>query len=61
LLAPAANGPVATVEVAEPNGSKLVREDGIVARGVLLQQIDRAEQILGKEAPDMLRELPLIG
>ncbi|GLS19676.1 hypothetical protein GCM10007874_26930 [Labrys miyagiensis] len=51
-LAPAANGLVATVEVAEPDGSKLMREDGIVARGALLQQLDRAEQILGKEAPD---------
>jgi arginase len=51
-LAPAASGPVATVEVAEPDGSKLPMEDGIVARSVLLYQLDSAEQILKKEAPD---------
>jgi len=51
-LAPAATGPVATVEVAEPDGVRLAREDGIVARSVLLQQLDRAEQILRMETPD---------
>jgi arginase len=51
-LAPAASGPVATVEVAEPDGSKLPMEDGIVARSVLLHQLASAEQILKKEAPD---------
>jgi arginase len=51
-LAPAASGPVATVDVPEPDGSKLSLEDGIVARGVLLRQLDSAEQILEKEAPD---------
>src|SRR6516165_4655253 len=53
-LAPAASGPVATVEVAEPDGSKLPIEDGIVARSVLLRQLSSAEQILKKEAPDKL-------
>ena len=51
-LAPAASGPAATVEVVEPNGSKLPVEDGIVARSVLLRQLNSAEQILSKEAPD---------
>lgn len=51
-LAPEATGPVATVEVAEPDGSKLPMEDGIVARRVLLRQLDSAEQILKREAPD---------
>ena len=51
-LAPAAAGPVATVEVAEPDGSKLPLEDSVVARSVLLRQLDSAKQILKKEAPD---------
>jgi len=51
LLAPA-SGPVGTVEAAEPDGSKLPTEDGIVARSILLRQIDSAEQILKKELPD---------
>ena len=51
-LAPTASGPVATVEVAEPDGSRLPVEDGIVARNVLLRQLSSAEQILKKEAPD---------
>jgi arginase len=51
-LAPTASGPVATVEVAEPDGAGLPTEDGIVARRVLLRQLDSAEQILKKEMPD---------
>ncbi|GLS30740.1 arginase [Mesorhizobium albiziae] len=51
-LAPAATGPVATVEVAEPDGSGLSWEDGIVARSVLLKQLDRAAQVLRNETPD---------
>lgn len=52
MLAPAANGPVATVEVAEPDGSTIPLENGIVARSTLLRQIDSAKQILKKEVPD---------
>lgn len=51
-LAPAASGPVVTVEVAEPDGSKLAPEGGIVARSALLRQLDAAEQILKRETPD---------
>jgi arginase len=51
-LAPTASGSVATVEVAEPDGSALPIEGGIVARSVLLRQLDSAQQILKKEAPD---------
>ena len=46
LLAAAASGPLETVEVAEPDGSKLPTEDGIVARSILLRQLGSAEQIL---------------
>ncbi|MCA1366700.1 arginase family protein [Bradyrhizobium sp. BRP14] len=53
-LAPAASGPVATVEIAEPDGSELAVEEGIVARSVLLRQLDAAEQILKREAPDKI-------
>jgi arginase len=42
MLAPAAYGPVATVEVAEPDGFTLPLENGIVARSTLLRQIDSA-------------------
>ncbi|MEX2741863.1 hypothetical protein AB3480_10675 [Rhizobium mongolense] len=52
MLAPAADGPVETVEVAEPSGSILPLENGIVARRTLLRQIDSAERILKKEVPD---------
>jgi arginase len=52
LAGAAASGPVATVEVAAPDGSKLPMEDGIVARSVLMRQLNSAEQILKKEAPD---------
>lgn len=52
MLAPAADGPVETVEVTEPNGSVLPLENGIVARRTLLRQIDSAERILKKEVPD---------
>ncbi|WP_413990811.1 arginase family protein [Labrys okinawensis] len=51
-LAPAANDPVATVDVAESDGPKLMLEDGIITRSVVLQQLDRTEQILRREAPD---------
>lgn len=54
MLAPAANGPVATVKVAEPDGSKLPLENGIVARDTLLRQIGSAEEILRKEMPDKI-------
>ncbi|MBV7517337.1 arginase family protein [Ensifer sp. ENS12] len=54
FLAPAATGPVATVEVPEPDGTELAVEDGIVARTALLRQLDAAEEILKKEAPDKI-------
>ncbi|UWU25176.1 arginase family protein (plasmid) [Rhizobium sp. CB3060] len=53
-LAPAAAGPVATVEVPEPDGSELPLEDGIVARSALLRQLDSTDQILMKEMPDRI-------
>ena len=52
MLAPSASGPIATVEVAEPDGGALPLENGIVARSALLRQIDSAEQILKRHAPD---------
>ncbi|WP_234803970.1 arginase family protein [Ensifer adhaerens] len=52
FLAPAASGPVATVEVPEPDGTALPLEDGIVARSALLRQLDAAQAILKEEAPD---------
>lgn len=52
MLAPAANGPVATVEVPEPDGSPLPTENSIVARRALLRQTDAAAQILKTESPD---------
>ena len=52
FLAPAASGPVATVEVPEPEGSALALEDGIVARSALLRQLDATQEILKREAPD---------
>lgn len=51
-LAPKAGGPEATVDIPEPDGSALPLEDGIVARGALLKQADRAAHILEQEAPD---------
>src|SRR5262245_12871949 len=54
MLAPAANGPVATVEVAMPDGSPLPMEDGIVARTALIRQIASAERILEQEQPEKI-------
>lgn len=53
-LAPDATGPVEHVHVAEPKGETLALEDGIVGRGVLLEQLSHAQHLIEKHQPDRL-------
>ncbi|NBA97571.1 arginase family protein [Pseudomonas sp. R5(2019)] len=53
-LAPAASGPVEHVRVPEPNGEKLELENGLIARGALLEQLSHAQHLIGKHQPDRM-------
>lgn len=53
-LAPNPNGPVEEVKVAEPDGRPLEVEDGIVARGALLEQLNQAQKLIEKHQPDRM-------
>jgi arginase len=53
-LAPEANGPVATVEIDPPAAAELAVENGITARSTLLRQLDSAEALIAKHAPDRI-------
>lgn len=53
-LAPEASGPVEEVKVAEPNGQPLQIENGIVARGALLEQLSQAQHLIEKHQPDRM-------
>jgi arginase len=54
-LAPAANGPVETVPVREPQpGETLEVENGILARAALLQQARAARRMIVKHHPDRI-------
>ncbi len=53
-LAPAPNGPVEEVPVAPPTDALLPVENGVVARGALLEQLARARQLIDKHQPERL-------
>lgn len=53
-LAPDTTGPIEQVHVAEPRGETLEVEDGLVARGALLEQLSHAQQLIEKHQPDRM-------
>lgn len=53
-LVPNPSGPVEEVRVAEPDGQPLQLENGIVARGVLLEQLGHAQMLIEKHQPDRM-------
>lgn len=53
-LAPEATGPVEEVQVAEPRGETLELENGLIARGALLEQLSHAQHLIEKHQPDRL-------
>lgn len=53
-LAPPANGPVETVDVAPPDGAPLPLEDGIVGRSALLAQLRCARECIERHQPDRI-------
>ncbi|NIF28418.1 arginase family protein [Pantoea sp. Tr-811] len=53
-LAPAPQGPVEHVPVAEPNPAPLPLEDGIIGRKALLQQFHSARRLIEQHQPDRL-------
>ncbi|NWA28657.1 arginase family protein [Pseudomonas gingeri] len=53
-LAPEATGPVEEVQVAKPDGQPLQIENGIVARGALLEQLSHAQHLIEKHQPDRM-------
>lgn len=53
-LAPDTCGPVEQVTVAEPDGSPLAAENGIIARRALLEQLEHARQLIDRHQPDRL-------
>lgn len=53
-LAPAPTGPVEEVPVPQPKDEALQVENGIVARGALLEQLHQARQLIDKHQPDRL-------
>ena len=53
-LAPEATGPIEQVAVQQPDGAALQRENGIVARRALLDQVSDARQLIDKHRPDRL-------
>lgn len=56
-LAPAADGPVETVPVKLPSDRPLQKEDGILARTDLLEQLDAAFACIRKHNPDRIAVL----
>jgi arginase len=53
-LAPPANGPVETVEVAPPGDAPLPIEEGIVGRSALLAQLRSARECIERHQPDRI-------
>jgi arginase len=54
-LSPAPNGPVETVPVPEPRpGESLAIENGVIARGALLEQARAARRAIEKHMPDRI-------
>ncbi|KVD46825.1 arginase [Burkholderia sp. ABCPW 11] len=53
-LAPDPTGPVEEVPVALPSDEPLQKEEGIVARGALLEQLRQARQLIDKHQPDRI-------
>ncbi|MFJ4145291.1 arginase family protein [Pseudomonas sp. NPDC089734] len=53
-LAPEADGPVESVDVAEPDGQSLVVENGIVGRQALLNQQLNAQALIDRHSPDRI-------
>lgn len=53
-LAPAPAGPVEEVPVSPPTNTPLSLENGVVARGALLEQLRQARQLIAKHQPDRL-------
>ncbi|WP_369039234.1 arginase family protein [Stenotrophomonas maltophilia] len=53
-LAPQSSGPMEEVFVPVPDGTALEKENGIVARGALIQQQREARRLIDKHKPDRL-------